>query len=109
MSEFSYRNGELHAEQCPVANLAASVGTPFYCYSTAAIEQSYRAFEDALAGFDAAICYAMKANSNLAVVRTLAALGAGADVVSGGELQRALAAGVPAHKKIGRASCRERV
>lgn len=98
MNAFAYRNGEIYAEQRAVADLAAMVGTPFYCYSTAAIEQSYREFDSALTGLDATICYAMKANSNLAVIKTLARLGAGADVVSGGELERALAAGVPAHK-----------
>ncbi len=95
---FHYQAGELHAERRPLADLAALVGTPFYCYSSTAIEGAYREFEAALAGLDATICFAMKANSNLAVVKTLARLGAGADVVSGGELQRALAAGVPPAK-----------
>ena len=98
MSQFSYEDGELHAEQRSLTDLAASVGTPFYCYSTAAIEQSYGEFETALGGLDATICFAMKANSNLAVIKTLARLGAGADVVSGGELHRALAADVPPEK-----------
>jgi diaminopimelate decarboxylase len=95
MDYFAYRNGELYAEDVALSAVADAVGTPFYCYSAGAITAAYRAFADALAGMDATICYALKANSNIAVVRTLAALGAGADVVSGGELQRALVAGVP--------------
>ena len=75
-----------------------SVGTPFYCYSTATLERHYRVFSEAFAGEKALVCYAMKANSNQSVLRTLAKLGAGADVVSGGELKRALAAGFPASK-----------
>jgi diaminopimelate decarboxylase len=75
--------------------LAEAVGTPFYCYSTATLERHYRVFSEAFAGEKAFVCYAMKANSNQAVLRTLAKLGAGADVVSGGELKRALAAGMP--------------
>ncbi len=94
MSHFAYRNGELCAEEVPLARVAVEVGTPFYCYSTAAIVDHYRAFAEAFAGQPATICYALKANSNLAVVRTLAELGAGADVLSEGELKRALAAGV---------------
>jgi len=85
----------LAVEQVAVETIAAAVGTPFYCYSAAAITAHYAAFADAFADLGALICYALKANSTLAVVRTLAGLGAGADVVSGGELQRALAAGVP--------------
>ena len=96
MTQFSYRQGALHAETVPLATIAASVGTPFYCYSTAALTSAWQAFANAFAGQDATICFALKANSNLAVVRTLAGLGAGADVVSEGELRRALAAGVPA-------------
>lgn len=92
---FTYRSGLLHAEAVPLPSLAEAVGTPFYAYSTAALEANYRAYAQALAGLDATICYALKANSNQAVVRTLARLGAGADVVSGGELARARAAGVP--------------
>ena len=93
---FSYRAGELHGEDVPLARIAAAVGTPVYCYSTAAITDAYRRFAGALADENAAIHYALKANSNQAVVRLLARLGAGADVVSEGELRRALAAGVPA-------------
>ena len=95
---FAYRKGALHVEDVALADIAAAVGTPVYVYSTAALEQNYRAYADALAGLDATICYALKANGNLAVIRTLARLGAGADVVSEGELRRALAAGVPAGK-----------
>ena len=98
MRHFDYRNGVLHAEDVNLANLAEAVGTPFYCYSTATLERHYRVFADAFAGVDSLVCYAMKANSNQSVLRTLAKLGAGADVVSGGELQRALAAGIPANR-----------
>jgi len=98
MSAFAYRNGVLHAEDVALDRIAGAVGTPFYCYSEGAIEDAYRAFAAALAGLPATICYALKANGNLAVVRSLARLGAGADVVSEGELRRALAAGIPADK-----------
>ena len=98
MRHFDYRNGVLHAEDVNLADLAEAVGTPFYCYSTATLERHYRVFADAFAGVDSLVCYAMKANSNQSVLRTLAKLGAGADVVSGGELQRALAAGIPANR-----------
>lgn len=98
MHHFDYRDGVLHAEAVNLESLAQSVGTPFYCYSTATIERHYRVFADAFAGTDALVCYAMKANSNQAVLRTLAKQGAGADVVSGGELKRALAAGIPPNK-----------
>ncbi|MGH7126024.1 MAG: diaminopimelate decarboxylase [Stellaceae bacterium] len=93
---FAYRAGELHAEDVPLARIAAAAGTPVYCYSSAAITQAYRRFATALGGGDVAIHYALKANSNQAVIRLLARLGAGADVVSEGELRRALAAGIPA-------------
>jgi len=92
---FAYRDGELCAEDVPVARIAAAVGTPFYLYAAAAFTAQYRIFADALAALDPLICYAVKANSNLAVLRLFAGLGAGADVVSEGELRRALAAGVP--------------
>ena len=95
MNHFDYRNGVLHAEAVSLVALADAVGTPFYCYSTATLERHYRVFAEAFAGEKALICYAMKANSNQSVLRTLARLGAGADVVSGGELKRALAAGIP--------------
>ena len=97
MNHFDYVDGRLLAEQVPVADIAARVGTPFYCYSTATLERHYTVFVKALAdaGLDAQVCFALKANSNIAVIRTFARLGAGADVVSEGELRRALAAGVP--------------
>jgi len=98
MHHFDYRNGVLHAEAVTLDTLAAAVGTPFYCYSTATLERHYQVFADAFADVQALVCYAMKANSNQAVIRTLAKLGAGADVVSGGELKRARAAGVPSDK-----------
>ena len=98
MNHFDYRNGVLHAEAVNLIDLADAVGTPFYCYSTATLERHYRVFSDAFAGEKALVCYAMKANSNQSVLRTLAKLGAGADVVSGGELKRALAAGIPPKK-----------
>lgn len=94
MNAFAYRDGALHAEEVALADVAAGVGTPFYCYATAALVDRYRDFADALGRLPARICYALKANANLAVVRTLAEAGAGADVVSEGELRRALAAGV---------------
>ena len=98
MNHFDYRNGVLHAEDVAVPDIAAAVGTPFYCYSTATLTRHFKVFADAFASLDAMICYALKANSNQAVIRTLAKLGAGADVVSEGELRRALAAGIPAAK-----------
>lgn len=98
MHHFDYRSGVLHAEAVDIAKLADSVGTPFYCYSTATLERHYRVFAGAFADVKALVCYAMKANSNQAVVRTLAKLGAGADVVSEGELMRARAAGIAADK-----------
>jgi diaminopimelate decarboxylase len=98
MNHFDYRNGVLHAEAVNLADLAQAVGTPFYCYSTATLERHYRVFTEAFAGEKVVVCYAMKANSNQSVLRTLAKLGAGADVVSGGELKRALMAGIPANK-----------
>ena len=98
MHHFAYRDGVLHAEDVNLKLLADEVGTPFYCYSTATLERHYRVMHDAFAGTDHMICYAMKANSNQAVIKTMANLGAGMDVVSEGELRRALAAGVPARK-----------
>jgi diaminopimelate decarboxylase len=98
MNHFDYRNGVLHAEAVDLVALADAVGTPFYCYSTATLERHYRVFADAFAGEKALICYSLKANSNQSVLKTLAKLGAGADVVSGGELKRALAAGFPREK-----------
>jgi diaminopimelate decarboxylase len=98
MHHFAYRAGVLHAEAVDLIELAAAVGTPFYCYSTATIERHYQVFAHAFADVSALVCYAMKANSNQAVLKTLARLGAGADVVSEGELKRARAAGIPPHK-----------
>jgi diaminopimelate decarboxylase len=102
MHHFSYVGGVLHAEGVSLAGLADAVGTPFYCYSTATLERHYEVLADAFKaqGLDALICYAIKANSNQAVIRTLARLGAGMDVVSEGELRRARAAGVPASRII---------
>jgi diaminopimelate decarboxylase len=93
VNHFDYRDGVLHAEDVPLPALAAAVGTPFYCYATATLERHYRVFKDAFAGLDTLICYAMKANSNQSVIRTFVEAGAGLDVVSEGELRRALAAG----------------
>jgi diaminopimelate decarboxylase len=98
MHHFSYRDGRLFAEDVPVETLAREVGTPFYVYSTATLERHYQVFTDAFGDLPVLVCYALKANSNQAVMETLARLGSGADVVSGGELQRALRAGVPANK-----------
>jgi diaminopimelate decarboxylase len=95
MDHFEYREGRLHAEGVPLEAIARSVGTPAYVYSTATLARHYQVFEEALAGLPHLICYALKANGNQAVIATLARLGAGADVVSEGELARALAAGVP--------------
>ncbi len=100
MDHFEYRDGVLHAEGVPLTRIAAEVGTPAYVYSTATLERHYRVMEQALAGLPHLICYSLKANGNLAVVATLARLGAGADVVSEGEMRRALAAGVPSDRII---------
>src|SRR2546421_12471448 len=98
MHHFAYRAGVMHAEAVDLASLAEAVGTPFYCYSTATLERHYRVFAGAFADVPALVCYAMKANSNQAVIKTLAKLGAGADVVSEGELKRALTGGGPPEK-----------
>ena len=95
MDHFLYRSGILHAEDVPLPEIAAAVGTPFYVYSTATLTRHYQLFKDALDGVPNMVCYAMKANSNQAVLKVLAGLGAGMDVVSGGEYARAKAAGVP--------------
>ncbi len=100
MHHFSYKNGVLHAEDVSLAQLAEDVGTPFYCYSTATLERHYEVLSRAFAGQNHLICFAVKANSNQAVLATMARLGAGMDVVSEGELRRARAAGVPASKII---------
>ncbi|HTK12861.1 MAG TPA: diaminopimelate decarboxylase [Xanthobacteraceae bacterium] len=98
MHHFAYRDGALHAEDVDLAAIADAVGTPFYCYASATLERHYKVFASAFADVPSLVCYAMKANSNQAVLTTLARLGAGADVVSEGELLRARAAGIPADK-----------
>jgi diaminopimelate decarboxylase len=98
VNHFDYKDGVLHAEGVSIPDIAKAVGTPFYCYSTATIERHFKVFSAAFAEMDALVCYALKANSNQAVLKTLAQLGSGADVVSEGELRRALAAGIPANK-----------
>ena len=100
MSQFRYQAGVLSAEDVQLDRIADEVGTPFYCYSTAEIEQNYADFVEAFGGQDASVCYAVKANSNLAVINTLVQLGAGADVVSEGELRRALKAGADPRKVV---------
>jgi len=98
MHHFTYKNGVLHAEDVSIQTIAKEVGTPFYCYSTATLERHYNIFDQSLSDFDHLICYALKANSNQAVIKTLANLGAGMDVVSEGEMHRALKAGVSPKK-----------
>lgn len=100
MNHFDYRNGRLFCEDVALEDIANTIGTPVYVYSSATLERHYRVFKDALAFANPLIAYAVKANSNLGVIATLAKLGAGADTVSAGEIQRALAAGVPAEKII---------
>jgi diaminopimelate decarboxylase len=98
MDHFLYRDGVLHVEDVPIPEIAAAVGTPFYVYSTATLTRHVRVFDEALDGMEHLICFAMKANSNLGVLATLAKLGVGVDVVSGGELRRALFVGVPGER-----------
>lgn len=98
MDYFKYKNGALFAEDVTVSKIAEEIGTPFYCYSAITIENQFSDLKNALAGLPTTICYAVKANSNIAVIKLLADMGAGADVVSSGELTRALKAGVPAKK-----------
>lgn len=98
MHDFQYRDGELHAEEVPIERLVKEVGTPCYIYSHRTLVRHYRAFDDAFAAIPHIIAFAMKANANLSVLRTLAREGSGADIVSGGELYRALAAGIPPAK-----------
>ena len=100
MDHFNYRNGQLYAEDVSVAEIAESVGTPFYVYSTATLVRHFQLFDDALKGMDHCICYAMKAASNQAILKTLGNLGAGMDVVSGGEYRRAISAGIPPEKVV---------
>ncbi|SMX45376.1 diaminopimelate decarboxylase [Actibacterium lipolyticum] len=98
MDHFLYRDGVLHAEDVPLPQIAQAVGTPFYCYSTATLTRHFKLFDEALEGVDHLVCYAMKANSNQAVLKLIAGLGAGVDVVSGGEYARAKAAGFAGDK-----------
>jgi len=98
MDHFIYRNGVLYAEDVAITEIAASVGTPFYVYSQATLTRHFRVFDEALSGLKHLICYAMKANSNIAILKILGDLGAGMDVVSGGEYLRAKAAGVPGNR-----------
>jgi diaminopimelate decarboxylase len=100
MTHFRYRNGQLCAEDVPLSAIAEQVGTPCYVYSRAAIENRFRAFDETFGGRDHFVCYAVKANSNLAVLGLLARLGAGFDIVSGGELERVLRAGGDAGKVV---------
>ena len=95
MDHFLYRNGTLHAEDVAIPDIAAQVGTPFYVYSTATLTRHYRLFTEALTPLPHLVCFAIKSLSNVAVLKTLGNLGAGMDVVSGGEYLRAKAAGVP--------------
>ena len=98
MNHFDYRGDVLHAEEVALPAMAEAVGTPFYCYSTATLTRHYRVFSEAFAGMNARVCYSIKANSNQAVLATLAGLGAGMDIVSEGELRRARAVGVPGER-----------
>lgn len=98
MDHFLYQNGVLHAENVPLPDIAAEVGTPFYCYSAATLTRHYQLFDEALDGLDHLVCYAMKSNSNQAILKLMGDLGAGMDVVSGGEYLRAKAAGVPGER-----------
>ena len=98
MRHFDFRNGELHAEDVPLSRIAAQVGTPAYVYSSATLERHYRVFAENFSGIDALVAYSVKANSNIAVLAALAKLGAGADIVSGGELARALITGIPGER-----------
>ncbi|TCP62774.1 diaminopimelate decarboxylase [Rhodovulum bhavnagarense] len=100
MDHFLYRNGILHAEDVPLPEIAAEVGTPFYCYSVATLTRHFRLFDEALAGTDHLVCYAVKANSNQAILKLMGDLGAGVDVVSGGEYRRARAAGIPGERVV---------
>ncbi|PHQ84261.1 MAG: diaminopimelate decarboxylase, partial [Thalassobium sp.] len=98
MDHFLYRDGALFAEDVPVAEIAAAVGTPFYVYSTATLQRHFRLFDEALSFADHLVCFAMKSLSNQAILTLLAREGAGMDVVSGGEYARAIAAGVPSDR-----------
>ncbi|MDO7667396.1 MAG: diaminopimelate decarboxylase, partial [Pseudomonadota bacterium] len=98
MDYFDYKSGELFAEDVAIANIAEQFGTPTYVYSRATLERHWQAFDNAFSGQAHCVCYAVKANSNLAVLNVLARLGSGFDIVSGGELARVLAAGGQANR-----------
>ena len=98
MDYFTYQNDVLHAESLSIKDIAPAIGTPFYCYSKATLERHYRVFSEGFKGVDACVCYAVKANDNIAVLKVLADLGAGGDCVSKGEIMRCLKAGIPARK-----------
>jgi len=98
MRHFDYKDGVMHAEDVSLARIAREVGTPVYVYSQATLTRHFNVFKDAFKGRDVLIAYSVKANSNLAVLSLLGKMGAGADVVSGGELARALTAGISASK-----------
>ncbi len=98
MDFFTYKNKSLHAEDCDINKIAQEVGTPFYCYSQKTIERHFRVFDEVFSGIAHVTCYAMKANPNPAIMKVLAKLGAGADIVSGGEMEIALNAGIPSDK-----------
>jgi len=98
MHHFDYFDGLMHSEDIAISDLAASVGTPFYCYSSATLSRHYQVFSDSFGDMDSMVCYSVKANSNIAILRTLANLGSGADIVSAGELLRVMEAGIPANK-----------
>ena len=100
MHHFAYRNGVLHAEDVSLETVAEAVGTPFYCYSEATLRRHVRVFHHAFEGLDPLVAFSVKASPNLAVIKLLASEGAGADVVSGGELRRSRAAGVPPDKNV---------
>src|SRR5258707_12611279 len=100
MSFFAYKNGEMQTEGVALAAMASEDGTPFYYYSAGALRAAWREFAQGIKGMNASVCYAMKANSNLAVIRLFGELGAGVDIVSVGEMHRALAAGIPAKRII---------
>jgi len=100
VSFFAYKKGEMHAEGVALKTIAAQVGTPFYCYSAGALRAALQEFNRGMKGMNASVCYAMKANSSLAVIKLFADMGAGADIVSEGEMKRALAAGVPPRRII---------
>jgi len=98
MDHFTYKNNELYAEEIAISDIARQIGTPFYCYSTATLTRHYNVFAEAFSPVDATVCFAVKSNSNIAVLQTLGNLGAGGDCVSEGEIRRCLAAGIPASK-----------